>query len=227
MKTYNIHLIRHGLMQGSQEGKYIGHTDLPLSESGIAQLESMKNEFIYPAADAVFSSPLSRCTKTAQILYPGAKFAVIGDFIEYNFGEFEGRDADELHEKEELFDAWLRGEKGVSPPFGESNEDFVRRVCTAFAATAEGILKSGTDDTVIITHGGVIMTIMAAFALPEAQMHDWLTPCGCGYTLRLTPSLWMSAQKVEAVREIPGSPEEKGNYYDGWDYYPAEDYGDM
>lgn len=83
-------------------------------------------------------------------------------------------------------------------------------------------MKSGTEDTVIVTHGGVIMTIMAAFALPEASMHEWLTPNGCGYTLRLTPTLWMSGQKLEAIEEIPLIEKKETNYYDGWDYYPEE-----
>lgn len=234
MKTYKIHLIRHGFMQGDSEGKYIGHTDLPLSEEGRQQLLEMRNDYIYPYCDAVFSSPLSRCTETAKILYPDTPVAVIDNFIEYNFGEFEGRTAEELHEKEELFDAWLRGEKGVEPPFGESNEEFIKRVCTAFAAVVEGVMKSGTEDTAIITHGGVIMTIMSSFALPEASMHEWLTPCGCGYTLRLTPTLWMAGQKLEAIEEIPKTEINAGNYYDGWDYYPdtddsfnIEDYEDM
>ena len=220
MKTYKIHLIRHAMTSESQEGKYIGHTDVPLSEAGVAQLESMKEEYIYPVADVVFSSPLSRCTDTARILYPEAQIVTIDELIEYNFGEFEGRTAEELHEKEELFDDWLRGERDVEPPFGESNADFAKRVCTAFAAIAEGVMKAGTEDTVIVTHGGVIMTIMAAFALPEASMHEWLTPNGCGYTLRLTPTLWMAGQKVEAIEEIPAPERKQENYYDGWDYYP-------
>lgn len=220
MKTYKIHLIRHGMTSESQEGKYIGHTDVPLSEAGIAQLEDMKAEYIYPVADVVFSSPLSRCTDTARIIYPEAQIVTIDELIEYNFGEFEGRTAEELHEKEELFDDWLRGDRDVEPPFGESNADFAKRVCTAFAAIAEGVMKSGTEDTVIVTHGGVIMTIMAAFALPEASMHEWLTPNGCGYTLRLTPTLWMAGQKVEAIEEIPAPERKQENYYDGWDYYP-------
>ncbi|MBR2315317.1 MAG: histidine phosphatase family protein [Clostridia bacterium] len=220
MKTYKIHLIRHGMTNESQEGKYIGHTDVPLSEAGIAQLEDMKAEYIYPVADVVFSSPLSRCTDTARIIYPEAQIVTIDELIEYNFGEFEGRTAEELHEKEELFDDWLRGDRDVEPPFGESNADFAKRVCTAFAAIAEGVMKSGTEDTAIVTHGGVIMTIMAAFALPEASMHEWLTPNGCGYTLRLTPTLWMAGQKVEAVEEIPAPERKQENYYDGWDYYP-------
>ena len=220
MKTYKIHLIRHAMTSESQEGKYIGHTDVPLSEAGVAQLECMKEEYIYPVADVVFSSPLSRCTDTARILYPEAQIVTIDELIEYNFGEFEGRTAEELHEKEELFDDWLRGERDVEPPFGESNADFAKRVCTAFAAIAEGVMKAGTEDTVIVTHGGVIMTIMAAFALPEASMHEWLTPNGCGYTLRLTPTLWMAGQKVEAIEEIPTPERKQESYYDGWDYYP-------
>lgn len=220
MKTHRIHLIRHGMTNENLEGKYIGHTDVPLSEAGREQLKNMKQEYIYPTADVVFSSPLSRCTETAEILYPDVYTATIDELIEYNFGEFEGRTADELHEKEELFDSWLRGDADVEPPFGESNADFAKRVCTAFAAIVEGIMKAGTDDTVIITHGGVIMTIMAAFALPEASMHEWLTPNGCGYTLRLTPTIWMAGQKLEAIEEIPVPERKQTNYYDGWDYYP-------
>lgn len=225
MKTYKIHLIRHALTEDTQ-GKYIGHTDVPLSEDGIAQIEQMKRDYIYPYADVVFTSPLSRCKDTAKLIYPEAKMVVIDDLIEYNFGEFEGRDADELHEKEPLFDDWLRGEKDVAPPFGECNSDFAKRVCTAFASIAEGVMKAGYDETAIVTHGGVIMTIMAAFALPEASMHEWMTPNGCGYTLRLDPFVWMNGQKMEAFQEIPAVPINDENYYDGWDYYPNPEEAD-
>lgn len=220
MKTYKIHLIRHGLNEGSGDGKYIGHTDVPLSQEGIEQIENMKRDYIYPYADVVFTSPLSRCVETAKLIYPDAKTLVIDDLIEYNFGEFEGRDAEELHEKEELFDDWLRGDKDIAPPFGESNSEFAKRVCTAFASIMEGVMKSEYDEVAIITHGGVIMTIMAAFAIPEAQMHEWLTPNGCGYTLRLDPFIWMNGQKAEAFQQIPVEVINDENYYDGWDYYP-------
>ena len=66
------------------------------------------------------------------------------------------------------------------------------------------------------------MTLLANFALPEAEAHEWLTPAGCGYTLRLTPSLWTAGQKLEAVEEIPMVKNREENYYDGWDYYPDD-----
>ena len=71
MKTYQIHLIRHALTQGTIDGKYIGHTDEPLCDEGKAQLKDiMENYGEYPQVDAVFSSPLKRCIETAQTIYP-------------------------------------------------------------------------------------------------------------------------------------------------------------
>ncbi len=225
MKTYKIHLIRHGLTEDNLKGIYAGHTDTPLCDEGKAQILQLKEEYVYPQADFVFTSPLKRCKETAALIYPDAQSVEIDALTEYNFGEFEGKTAEELHEKQPLFDRWLRGEEGVAPPFGESNEEFTSRVCTAFAKIVDGIIKSDSDNVAIVTHGGVISTLMANFAIPEASATEWLTPSGCGYTLLASHFLWMSGRKLEAVREIPDLPEEKkeGNYYDGWDYYPNDD----
>ena len=50
-----------------------------------------------------------------------------------------------------------------------------------------------------------------------------MTPSGCGYTIRVTPQLWLSGRKFEVIEEIPLSQKEEKNYYDGWDYYPDDD----
>ena len=73
MKTFKIHLIRHGLSEGCVEGKYIGQTDVMLTEDGKKQLFDMKNRAVYPHAEVVISSPMNRCIETARILYPDAK----------------------------------------------------------------------------------------------------------------------------------------------------------
>ena len=41
MKSYYIYLIRHGMTDAGNEGRYIGHTDVPLSEAGAQQLREM------------------------------------------------------------------------------------------------------------------------------------------------------------------------------------------
>ena len=202
MKSYTIHLIRNALTDENLEGRYIGHTDVAISEDGKAQLAAMKEELVYPPAEAVFTSPLKRCKETAAILYPDNKAIVIDGFIEYNFGEFENKTAAEL-EKSPVFPRWLAGEKGVAPPFGESNEEFAARVCETFEKVAEGLMKTGTTSAAIITHGGVIMTILAAYGIPEYPMHEWLTPNGCGFTIKVNPSLWMRAKKFEVFCDFP------------------------
>ncbi|MBQ7100216.1 MAG: hypothetical protein IJN81_01185, partial [Clostridia bacterium] len=72
-------------------------------------------------------------------------------------------------------------------------------------------------------HGGVISALMSRYALPEAQPHEWITPSGCGYTLSITPSVWMSGRKLEAQKEIP-EPERDFDYERSlWGQEPLED----
>ena len=207
MKSYTVHLIRNALTDESCDGRYIGHTDVEISESGKAQLRQMKDELVFPPVEAVFTSPLKRCTETAAILYPDNKPIVIDGFIEYNFGEFENKTAEELKDHP-VFPKWPAGEKGAEPPFGESNAKFEKRVRTTFEKVAEGLMKTGTTEAAIVTHGGVIMTILAAYGIPELPMHEWITPNGCGFTIKINPSLWMRAKKFEVFSEFPYEREE-------------------
>ncbi len=202
MKSYYIQLIRNGITAGNVAGKYIGHIDEPLSDEGKEQISQMKTDYKYPPVEAVFSSPLQRCTQTAKLIYPDREPIIIDGFIEYNFGEFEGKTAEEL-ETHPVFPDWLAGKKGVNPPFGESNEEFSNRIAQTMIKVIDGVIQSGITKTAIVTHGGVIMALLAMFGLPEASMHEWLTPGGCGYTLRVTPSLWSQGRKFEVIAQIP------------------------
>lgn len=207
MKSYTVHLIRNALTDESYDGRYIGHTDVEISESGKEQLRQMKDELVFPPVEAVFTSPLKRCTETAAILYPDNKPIIIDGFIEYNFGEFENKTAEELKDHP-VFSKWLAGEKGAEPPFGESNAKFEKRVRETFEKVAEGLMKTGTTEAAIVTHGGVIMTVLAAYGIPELPMHEWITPNGCGFTIKINPSLWMRAKKFEVFSEFPYEREE-------------------
>lgn len=207
MKSYYIYFYRNGLTDSNLEGKYIGHTDVELSDDGVKQIKQMKEDYDYPYVEAVFTSPLKRCVKTAELLFPDKQALVINDLIEYNFGEYEGRTAEELKENE-LFARWLSGEAGVEPPFGESNEAFANRVANCFIKIVDGLLKTGTTKAAIVTHGGVIMYLLSAFGIPEAEMHEWLMPGGCGYAVRITPGIWTRGRKFEVIAEVPYVPGE-------------------
>ncbi|MCR5484665.1 MAG: histidine phosphatase family protein [Clostridiales bacterium] len=223
MKSYLIYLIRNGRTDPAFDGKYIGHTDITLSGDGREELEKLREEFEYPEPEIVFSSPLKRCTETAEIVFPGVKTIKMDGLIEYDFGEFEGKTAEELSDHP-VFPSWLAGEEGVDAPFGESNEKFQKRVCACFGMIVEGMMKTGTLRAGMVTHGGVMATVLAAFGLPEAPMHEWMTDNGYGYALRITPSLWMRGAKVEVYEKLPIVPRDSYDDPDDDGDFNVEDF---
>lgn len=202
MKSYQIHLIRHGAVDEIKKGAYIGTTDVKLSDDGIKELKELDKKFIYPGTPVVFTSPLKRCIKTCEILYPKIKPIIIDQLCECSFGEWERLTADDLAGKED-FKKWLAGDTSVKPPKGESGADFTRRVCNVFQSIVDGLIKTGTTNCVIVTHGGVIMTLLAVYGLPQAKPFDWAMDNGCGYSLRVTPSLWMRDKIAEVYSRLP------------------------
>lgn len=203
-----LHLIRHGITEGNAEGRYIGKTDLPLSPQGASQIEALKKARVYPAASAFFCSPMRRCVETLRILYPEAQPITIGDFRECNFGEWEGKTAKEIASEDDRFARWISGGgKAVIPPGGESGGVFIQRVCAAFEKLVEALLRSGTTSAVVVAHGGTLMSILSAYGLPHADFYDWMTEPGCGYTMRITPGLWMRSMVAEVCSKIPSGPE--------------------
>ena len=116
MKTFKLHLIRHGLTSGNLQGLYIGSgTDIPLCDEGRAQLKELKERFEYPQVDTVFSSPLMRAVETANILFPNAahQFSV-HDLREAGFGVFENHPVKELVKNED-FKKWITPGSGFVP----------------------------------------------------------------------------------------------------------------
>ncbi|MBQ3562906.1 MAG: histidine phosphatase family protein, partial [Clostridia bacterium] len=89
MRTYKLHLIRHGMTDGNEQGQYVGRTDLKITTNGIIELEKLRDEGIYPKCDLVFSSPLSRAVDTAKIIFPEKEIIINKNFEEIDFGEFE------------------------------------------------------------------------------------------------------------------------------------------
>lgn len=202
MKSYIIHFIRHGSIDDTLAGRYIGITDAPLSERGRIDLRKLDYEYKYPGTQVVFTSPLKRCTETAKILYPEQNPLIIDNLSECNFGVWEGKTADELKDDPD-FKKWLAGDSSVKPPRGESNADFTRRICKMFESIVEGLMKTGTTESVIVTHGGVIMTLLAVYGLPQAKPFEWTMDNGFGYSVRITPVLWQRDKVCEVFQTIP------------------------
>lgn len=203
MKYYKLHLIRHGLTQGNLEGRYIGSgSDLPLCAQGRSQLAALKQQFDYPQVPLVFSSPLLRARQSAELLFPGAKLLVLDDLREMAFGKFEGRRMEELV-KDPEFAAWLNPQSHAVPAGAEGRVDFYNRTGDMLMKLFEYMLRTHTEEAACVTHGGVIMSMLAQHALPQRRPEDWMADPGAGYSVRLDAEMWMRDHLAEAYDVVP------------------------
>ncbi len=202
MRSYVIHLIRHGLTDANRKGMYIGKTDLPLIPEGVKQLESMRKNEDYPLVQGVYSSPLMRCVKSAEILFPNREIVTVPEFTEYDFGDFEGKTGEELDGRPDYI-AWTAGK--MPPPNGEANEDFIKRLCVGLNNVVRQMMDNGQTSAAVIMHGGAIMMLLAACGLPRHRSVDWMCSAGEGYSIRITPSIYQRTGAVEVFDTVPAS----------------------
>lgn len=196
MRTLKIHLIRHGATNANIQGMYIGSkTDLPISPAGFDELRLLKENNEYPKVQKVYSSPLLRARQTAALLYPDCEAELVENMREYDFGTFEGKTATEL-EGDPNFASWVAGK--ISAPEGESNTDFVKRICLGFNEIVVDMLNRNLSEAAVIMHGGAIMMLLAACAVPQHKPVEWASDNGRGYSVLVTPSLYHKSGIIEA-----------------------------
>lgn len=202
MITYKIHLIRHGKTPDSADGIYLGQTDLPLSSAGKRLLKEKADAFTYPTAQIVYTSPLERCVQTADILYPDRLTIPHEGFNECDFGDYTGKSFAQLKNLPS-YQKWVEGGFDAAPPNGESGMELLERVLGAVQDIFERMMKERLTDVAVITHGGVIMSLLAACGFPKRPMREWVTDFGGGFTISLTPQMWMRDQAFEVHAELP------------------------
>lgn len=204
VKTFKLHLIRHGLTAGNLDGLYIGSgTDLPLCGEGRARLRELQTRFAYPQVDTVFSSPLARAVETANLLFPDAahKYSV-GDLREAGFGVYEGKPLRQLLQDPE-FARWMDPASGFTPQGAEPTAEFHKRCGEALLKLFEYMIKADITEAACVTHGGVIMSMLSQHALPSRKPEQWMADPGCGYTVQTDVEFWMRDRLVEAVAIQP------------------------
>lgn len=201
MRTYKIHLIRHGLTDANLCGRYIGcRTDLPLCPEGVEELRALRETVEYPVVGKVYSSPMLRCRQTAGVLYPGADVFQIDELREYDFGEFENKTAAQL-EGHPAFADWNAG-RITAPPGGEETTDFIKRLCVGLNRIVCDMMENDITEAAVMMHGGAVMMLLAATAVPRRKTVEWTSENGRGYSLRITPSLYHSSGIVEVYGTV-------------------------
>ncbi len=202
MRGYRISVIRHGRTRANDKGIYIGRTDYGLSDKGAAELAEKMDAYVYPNVALVYSSPLQRCMETAEILFPEVPIQTVDNLIEMDFGEFEGKSADELVNRAD-FKAWLKGGMDCRPPQGESVQEVQLRIFKALREIISDMMHQDLRHCAVITHGGIIANMLAGFGLPKLPAEQLQCEPGEGYDLYVTADLWQRSQAFEILGMTP------------------------
>lgn len=207
MKNYVLHFVRHGQTESHRQGVYLGRrTDSELSVEGIRELIALREQYKYPPVELVYSSPLQRCLQTADFLYPQSRMMVVDELAEMDFGTFEGKSFDALKDDPD-FCLWLADSNTQSPPEGESGQQFLTRIQAAVAAILEHMMQNGIFEAAVVTHGGVIATLMSTLGIPRQPLQFWKTGSGRGYTCFVNPQLWQRDHLMEVAGILPHGAE--------------------
>lgn len=205
MKGYHLSLYRHGQTKANEEGIYIGSTDFPLSDKGAVELSGKMDLYEYPRVQRVYSSPLRRCTETAEILFPDVPLYLAEDLRELNFGKFEGKSALELIGQED-YRTWLKGgSPDIRPPEGESVEELCIRSYRALYRILMDMMEHDLSHCAVITHAGVISNMLACFGLPKISPKELHCESGEGFEILMTAQMWQTAQAFEILGMTPYS----------------------
>lgn len=111
MSKLTLILVRHGHVEGIKPEKFRGQIDLPLTQTGIAQAEATAIYLSgFAGVAAIYSSPLSRCFDTANIIGtpPAIEAIKLPELIDINYGAWQGRNRDDIARDEPaLFHNWM------------------------------------------------------------------------------------------------------------------------
>jgi probable phosphoglycerate mutase len=143
--------VRHGESTWNAERRVQGQTDVPLSETGLAQAREAATRIAGKPVGAVFASPLTRARHTAEIINEslGLSMTLIDDLMEARLGVLEGQ----------VYAAGLGDwDRGIAPEGAETQAAFFAR---AIAGINQALATWERADALplIVAHGGVFRAV--------------------------------------------------------------------
>lgn len=153
-------VVRHGQAEGNQDHRFIGHSQMRLTDAGHGQARALASRLIAQPVTRIVSSDLARCVDTVAPLAEDLGLGVETDprLREVDNGEWTGLLPEEIAQRwPELWDDYVRG-RDVQRPAGERWADVASRV----VPVTEDLL-SGDGVVVVGTHSGPAL-IMARWA---------------------------------------------------------------
>ncbi len=174
-----IILVRHGETEWNVKEVFRGKIDVELNETGMRQAELLAEYLSYSKIDAVYSSPLKRALKTAELIasYHKLDVEIAPGLTDFDYGEWQGLPHQEVKKRyEELYAQWIKNPHQMRMPAGESLNDVSER---AINVVNEVVARYG--GTVVLVSHRVVNKVLICALLGLVNSHFWnirLDICG-------------------------------------------------
>lgn len=110
-----IYLARHGETEWSLNGRHTGSTDLPLTARGEDRAAALHNRLAGLEFDVVYSSPLHRATRTAELAgFTNPQLTPL--LREVGYGDYEGLTTKQIQESRPGWELYRNGCPGGETP---------------------------------------------------------------------------------------------------------------
>jgi broad specificity phosphatase PhoE len=155
-----ILLARHGETDWNRDGRWQGHTDPPLNDSGRAQARALGGALVHRGIDLIYTSDLARARQTAAAveLATGLEAIVDPDLREVDVGELAGATREQARERDPAWYQEWRDGAVAGYPGGETYLELHHRSVRVFHRVLE--LAAGRT-VVVVCHGGNIRAIVS------------------------------------------------------------------
>jgi len=147
-------LVRHGEVIEPYQGKYNGHIDIGLSQRGYEQVKALKEQLSSIKFDKIYCSDLKRAKETLATLGETQEVIYTPRLREKSWGRHEGKSFEQIEAeglKYENFSQWINALDG------EDMQEYIESIDNYCKET---ILKQNAQNILIITHSGVIKTLL-------------------------------------------------------------------
>jgi alpha-ribazole phosphatase/probable phosphoglycerate mutase len=180
MKRTRLHLIRHGEVEGAEEKRYNGQSDVGLTAKGVAQIGFLQLRIKKFPVTAVYCSDLTRCVEGATMLATGYELQPVANkqLREIDAGDWQGMTWDEILKQDpKLWKKRLDDIVNVPFPNGENLLGVAKRIRPIIQDLVE---KHQGEEIVVVAHGGVNRIILLdAIGAPLESLFSIEQDFGC------------------------------------------------
>jgi broad specificity phosphatase PhoE len=194
-------LARHGQSVSNAERRFQGVQDVALSELGARQAEALGQAMRRLSIAAVYTSPLERARRTAEIAAAGlgVPLTPVDDLRELSLGEWEGRTVEEIRALPgDPYEQWVRDPVACLPPGAEPLPEVQARVVSAMADIVAA--HPNGEQVLVVCHGGVISAYLAhCLGLPLSSI--WRLTVSNGSLTEVAPP---NVRSVNSTQHLAG-----------------------